>query len=179
MRLLFSSMMLSEIALCCCVYRLSIPLCCRIVLYASCSCSVTKSCPTLGDPWTLTHQAPLSMGVSRQEYWSGLPFPPPGIFATHGRNPCLPHCQVVLYRGATWKPYQVYRNLFIHLPDEAHLKCFQLWSIVNKTGEQLQRSFCVDRSFYFYWVVQSQTHVWLFMVNLLGKFLEIKLWGTQ
>ena len=29
-------------------------------------------------PWTLTHQAPLSMGFSRQEYWSGLPGPPPG-----------------------------------------------------------------------------------------------------
>ena len=29
-------------------------------------------------PWTVSHQAPLSMGFSRQEYWSGLPFPPPG-----------------------------------------------------------------------------------------------------
>ena len=29
-------------------------------------------------PWTITYQAPLSMGFSRQEYWSGLPFPPPG-----------------------------------------------------------------------------------------------------
>ena len=29
-------------------------------------------------PWTVAHQAPLSMGFSRQEYWSGLPFPPPG-----------------------------------------------------------------------------------------------------
>ena len=29
-------------------------------------------------PWTLAHQAPLSMGFSRQEYWSGLPCPPPG-----------------------------------------------------------------------------------------------------
>ena len=28
--------------------------------------------------WTVAHQAPLSMGFSRQEYWSGLPFPPPG-----------------------------------------------------------------------------------------------------
>ena len=27
------------------------------------------------DPWTVVHQAPLSMGFSRQEYWSGLPFP--------------------------------------------------------------------------------------------------------
>ena len=36
---------------------------------------VTKSCPTLVTPWTVACQAPLSMGFSRQEYWSGLPFP--------------------------------------------------------------------------------------------------------
>ena len=29
-------------------------------------------------PWTVARQAPLSMGLSWQEYWSGLPFPPPG-----------------------------------------------------------------------------------------------------
>ena len=29
-------------------------------------------------PWTIAHQAPLSTGLSRQEHWSGLPFPPPG-----------------------------------------------------------------------------------------------------
>ena len=29
-------------------------------------------------PWTVAYQAPPSMGFSRQEYWSGLPFPPPG-----------------------------------------------------------------------------------------------------
>ena len=31
-----------------------------------------------GTPWTIARQAPLSMGSSRQEYWSGLPCPPPG-----------------------------------------------------------------------------------------------------
>ena len=35
-------------------------------------------------PWT--HQAPLSMGFSRQEYWNGLPFPSPGIFLTQGTS---------------------------------------------------------------------------------------------
>ena len=39
---------------------------------------VAKSCPTLGTPWTVACQIPLSMGFSRQEYWSGLPFPSPG-----------------------------------------------------------------------------------------------------
>ena len=40
--------------------------------------SVAQSCPTLCDPWTVAQQAPPSMGFSRQEYWSGLPFPSPG-----------------------------------------------------------------------------------------------------
>ena len=39
----------------------------------------SQSCLTLCDPHGLgSHQAPLSMKFSRQEYWSGLPFPPPG-----------------------------------------------------------------------------------------------------
>ena len=37
-----------------------------------------QSCLTLCDPTTVARQAPLSMGFSRQEYWSGLPCPPPG-----------------------------------------------------------------------------------------------------
>ena len=37
-----------------------------------------QSYPALYDLWTIAHQSPLSMGLSRQEYWSGLPFPPPG-----------------------------------------------------------------------------------------------------
>ena len=36
-----------------------------------------ESCPPLATPWTVAHQTPLSMGFSRQEYWSGLPFPSP------------------------------------------------------------------------------------------------------
>ena len=38
---------------------------------------VTRSCPTLATPWIVACQAPLSMGCSRQEYWSGMPFPSP------------------------------------------------------------------------------------------------------
>ena len=51
--------------------------------------------------WTVAHQAPLSMGFFRQEYWSGLPFPPPGIFLTQRLNPSLPqllHCRQILSR---------------------------------------------------------------------------------
>ena len=36
---------------------------------------VAQLCQLLGTPWTAAHQAPLSMGFSRQEYWNGLPLP--------------------------------------------------------------------------------------------------------
>ena len=38
-------------------------------------------------PWTIAGQAPLSMGFSRQEYWSGLPCPPPGDLPNPGFKP--------------------------------------------------------------------------------------------
>ena len=44
-------------------------------------------------PWTVAHQAPLSMGFSRQEYWSGLPFPSPGDLSNPGIEPRSPALQ--------------------------------------------------------------------------------------
>ena len=38
-------------------------------------------------PWTVAYQAPLSMGFSRQEYWSGVPFPSPGDLPNPGIEP--------------------------------------------------------------------------------------------
>ena len=57
-------------------------------------------------PWAVARQAPLSMEFSRQEYWSGLPGPPPGIFPIQGLKPGLLHCRQILYRlshqGSPW-----------------------------------------------------------------------------
>ena len=44
-------------------------------------------------PWTVDCQAPLSMGFSRQEYWSGLPFPSPGDLPDPGIKPGSPALQ--------------------------------------------------------------------------------------
>ena len=44
-------------------------------------------------PWTVAHQAPPSMGFSRQEYWSGLPFPSPGDLPDPGIEPRSPALQ--------------------------------------------------------------------------------------
>ena len=44
----------------------------------------------LATPWTAALQAPLSMGFSRQEYWSGWPSPPPGALPHPGMEPASP-----------------------------------------------------------------------------------------
>ena len=44
-------------------------------------------------PWTVAYQAPLSMGFSRQEYWSGVPFPSPGGLPDPGMEPGSPALQ--------------------------------------------------------------------------------------
>ena len=41
-------------------------------------------------PWTVAHQGPLSIGFPRQEYWSGLPSPPPGDLSDPGIKPTSP-----------------------------------------------------------------------------------------
>jgi len=50
-------------------------------------CVCTRSCPAPATPWTVAHQAPLSVEFSRQQYWSGLPFPTLGDFPDPGIEP--------------------------------------------------------------------------------------------
>ena len=70
-----------------------------------CGGLVIKSCPTLVTPWTVTCQAPLSMGFSRQEYWSGFPFPSPGDLPNPGIEPKSPAFQAdSLLTDLWWKP---------------------------------------------------------------------------
>ena len=47
---------------------------------------VAQSCRTLATPWTAAYQAPLSMGFSRQKYWSGMPLPSPSILLGTGNT---------------------------------------------------------------------------------------------
>ena len=50
-------------------------------------CLVTSHDQLFVTPWTVARQAPLSMGFSRQEYWSGFPRPPPGDLPDPGIQP--------------------------------------------------------------------------------------------
>ena len=56
-------------------------------------CLVLSCVWLFATPRTVAHQAPLSMGFPRQEYWSGLPFPPPGDLAGPGIKPVSPALQ--------------------------------------------------------------------------------------
>ena len=58
------------------------------------ACSVASVVSDSATPWTVAHQAPLSMGFSRQEYWSGLPFPFPWDLPNLGIEPGSPALQV-------------------------------------------------------------------------------------
>ena len=57
--------------------------------------SCVRLCAT---PLTAAHQALLSLGFSRQEHWSGLPFPSLGDLSDLGVKPCLLHCRHILYQ---------------------------------------------------------------------------------
>ena len=59
-------------------------------------------------PWTVAHQAPLSMGFLRQEYWSGLPFPSPGDLPNLGIEPWSPALEVDSLPLSHWgSPYGI------------------------------------------------------------------------
>ena len=61
-------------------------------------------------PWTVAHQAPLSRGFHRQEYWSGLSFPSPGDLADAGVGPVSP---TLAGRFFTAEPTKKFTNAYI------------------------------------------------------------------
>ena len=83
-------------------------------------------------PWTVARQAPLSMGFSRQEYWSGLPCPPPGALPDPGiervslRSPALAGGFFFFFftTGATWEAlYRCILNILSSKVSEVAQSC--------------------------------------------------------
>ena len=66
------------------------------------SCSVVSNSAT---PWTIAGQIPLSMEFSRQEYWSGLPFPSPGDLPKPGIKPSSPFLSSFSFASFWSLPY--------------------------------------------------------------------------
>ena len=70
---------------------------------------VAQPCPTLVTPWIIAHQAPPSMGFSRQEYWSGVPSP--------SLRPLSTYLRKVPIRMCSHTTHAKHQFLFIHFPD--------------------------------------------------------------
>ena len=118
---------------------------------------VAQSCLTLCTPWTVAHQAPPSMGFSRQEYWSGLPFPSPGDLPNPGIKPRSPALQAdILTSEPPGKPKY------------AILICEGCHDKVPQVGDLSKRNFSQ------FWSWKSQIKVW----GQLGWFL-LRLWGKN
>ena len=74
-----------------------------------CVCELLSSVQFFVSPWTVACQAPLSMEFSKQEYWSGLPFPAPGDLPHPGIKPRSPALQAdSLPSEPPGKPQTVY-----------------------------------------------------------------------
>ena len=77
-------------------------------------------------PWTAAHQAPPSMGFSRQEYWSGVPLPSPSTSLQ------MTQCHSFFITEQYSIEY-MYHNFFIHSSVDGHLCCFHVLAIVNNS----------------------------------------------
>ena len=89
------------------------------------------NCAQLCDPMDYRQQAPLSIGFSRQQYWSELPCSPPGIFPTQRLNPCL-LCPPALAggfftTGATWEAYWEREAVSVMDDEEGSVSHDWLW----------------------------------------------------
>ena len=90
----------------------------------SCSCSIIQLCLTLATLWTVAHQAHLSKGFPRKEYWSRLPFPLPRDLSDSGIEPMPLTSPALAGRffipSATWEtpqghyswPFQIYSLMY-------------------------------------------------------------------
>ena len=82
-------------------------------------------------PWTAAYQAPPSMGFSRQEYWSGLPFPSPGDLPNPGIEPGSPEFQADTLtsepQGKLFNPFLPLFFLMFCLPIDTLLPFYILW----------------------------------------------------
>ena len=76
----------------------------KFIQFKVCVCAQSLSRVQLFlTPWTVACEAALSVEFCMQEYWSGLPFPSPGIFPTPGSNPHLLNYRWILHHCATWE----------------------------------------------------------------------------
>ena len=108
---------------------------------------VPQSCQLFVTPWTAAHQAPLSMGFSKQEYWSGLPLPSPGDLPNTGIKPGVSGMQADSLPSQPPGKFQGFFLFFIFFPF-----IFISWRLIT-----LQ--YCSDFSHTLTWISHGFTYI--------------------
>ena len=89
-------------------------------MFCNVHAKLLQSCLILHNPMDLAYQAPLSTGFSRQEYWSELPFPPPGDLPDPGIElmslRSLALAGKLFTTSATWEAHNRNTEVYIYLP---------------------------------------------------------------
>ena len=93
-------------------------------------------------PWTVTHQAPLSMGFPRQEYWSGLTFPSPGDLHDPGIRPEFPTLAGRFFTAES--PERPKDNLLDNLKNDSKIGDKRDLNCFNSIGDR-RPSYCPIR----------------------------------
>ena len=121
--------------------------CPDLSLYVKMKVKLLSHVGLLGTPGTIACQAPPSVGFSRQEYWSGLPFPSPGDLPDQGIEPSLPHCRQTLllseppgksFLDHFWKVPFIYEKFLsptkVHPPTVEIYLLFKVKNSLNLAG---------------------------------------------
>ena len=160
------------------------------VLSDWCWVCMLSSAPLSVTPWTAACQAPLSVGFSRQEYWSGLPFPSPGDNPHPGIKPMspvapalagkfLPLCHLIIPEGlaniipeALWSQNPFWESTKRHgFPGWQMHKCkhTQAWPILSLTSRLPEATVCPEDT----WTSQTSTQEGLqqTLFSPLSRFL--------
>ena len=111
---------------------------------------VIKSRPTLATPWMVACQAPLSMGFSRQEYWSELPFPSSGDLPNPGIEAGSPAFWQILYQlryeGSPQGKVEVFNYLQSSLPSLSFVFLHSTLVLMASDGIMYRKEFKVRKS---------------------------------
>ena len=108
-------------------------------------CAVLRCSQVFATPWPVAHQAPLAMGFSRQEYWSGLPYPSPWILPSPGWNLHLLHWQ-----AHSLPLSHLRRNIYVYIYIYTHTRMlfFRLFPLIGYYVYIIKKKFggCITKS---------------------------------
>ena len=125
-------------------------------------------------PWTVVCQALLSMRFSRQENWSGLPFPIQRIFQTHGSSPCLFTSPGLQADSLSLVPFGKHTFVFVQ-----SLSCVWLFVTPWTAACQASLSFTISRNLLKFMSIESVMPSNHLTKPHLSEQLKLKIWQYQ